>query len=349
LKSEYRHTASDGRRYKETDVTGAKPGGDTSYVWRVKRGSPQERWEPDLTDEFRQPKAGVQYLAVKPYEGRFWAYSKPNLIQFWEDGKLIHRKTGMPRLMQFADEMPGVSLQELWAGIDPINAVAHERVGYPTQKPLPLLERIIKASSGPDDIVLDAFCGCGTALVAAQRLDRRWIGIDISPTACKVMAQRLKEDCKLNEGTDFVVRDLPRDEAQLRAMPYTQFEDWAVIALGGVPNKTKTGDKGIDGRIFPVSALPTTKQKKANDDLFDPLGPWYPIQVKQKDRVDRPDIDKFETVMNRENREKGFFVAFGFTDGAKREIDAFFRREHKTIIHITVRDILEEELAMKLA
>lgn len=163
------------------------------------------------------------------------------------------------------------------------------------------------------------------------------------------MANRLKEACSLREGSDFVVRDLPRDMAQLRAMPFSQFEDWAVIALGGVPNKTKTGDKGIDGRIFSVSALPTVQQKKTKDDLFDPLGSWYPIQVKQKDRVSRDEIDKFEAVMMREDREKGFFVAFDFTSGALREIDAFFRREHRAIIALTVQDILEEEIAKKLA
>src|SRR5438876_6409310 len=95
--------------------------------------------------------------------------------------------------------MHGIPMGSVWTDIDPINSQALERLGYPTQKPLALLERIVRASSNENDIVLDAFCGCGTALVAAQNLKRQWIGIDVSPTACRVMAKRLKKDCGLKE------------------------------------------------------------------------------------------------------------------------------------------------------
>jgi PAS domain-containing protein len=164
--------------------------------------------------------------------------------------------------------------------IDPVISGSKERLGFPTQKPLALMDRIIRSSSNAGDVVLDAFCGCGTTLVAAQNLDRQWIGIDISPTACRVMGQRLTEVCKLTEGEDFIIRDLPRSEKQLRQMPPFEFENWAVIALGGIPNKAKVGDKGIDGRIFPVSATP----KKQKDTLAF-MDVWYPIQVKQKDKA----------------------------------------------------------------
>ena len=130
-----------------------------------------------------------------------------------------------------------------------------------------LLDRIIKASSNRNDIVLDAFCGCGTALVSAQNLGRQWIGIDQSPTACRVMAKRLRDVCRLHEGENywragkgFVVRDLPWTEKQLRAIPPFEFENWAVIALGGIPNKVQVGDMGIDGRIYPIGSAP--KQSK---------------------------------------------------------------------------------------
>ncbi len=222
---------------------------------------------------------------------------------------------------------------------------------YPTQKPLGLLERIIKASSNPGDIVLDAFCGCGTALVAAEHLDRQWIGIDISPTACRVMAKRLIDVCKLREGADFVVRDLPRSEKQLREMPHFEFENWAVIALGGIPNKAQVGDMGIDGKIFPVSSVPTkpkSKDKKEQVGL-DFMDVWYPIQVKQKDKAGRPDIDSFEAVMTRENRQKGFFVSFDFTSDALTEISQFFKRSGKVIVPLTVKEILDETIAQKLA
>jgi hypothetical protein len=242
-------------------------------------------------------------------------------------------------------------LQSVWDGLSPVNSQAKESLGYPTQKPLSLLERIIKASSNPNDIVLDAFCGCGTALVAAENLGRQWIGIDVSPTACRVMAKRLRDVCGIKEdeklwriGRGFVVRDLPWTEEQLRKIPPFEFENWAVIALGGIPNKAQVGDMGIDGRIYPVSATP-----RKSEGQLDFMDVWYPIQVKQKDKAGRPDIDAFEAVMMRENRVKGFFVAFDYSADALHEIGAFFKKTGKTIIALTVRDILDEQIAYKLA
>jgi hypothetical protein len=260
----------------------------------------------------------------------------------------------MPRLKQYLDEMKGVPLQDVWDDISPVNSQAIESLGYPTQKPLPLLERVINASSNQNDIVLDAFCGCGTALVAAQTLNRQWIGIDVSPTACRVMAKRLRDVCKLREdenywlhGKGFVVRDLPWTEKQLRTIPPFEFENWAVIALGGIPNKTQVGDMGIDGRIYPIGSEPTAAGKEAGQ--LDFMDDWYPIQVKQMDKTGRPDIDKFEAAMMRTKRKKGFFVSFDFSSDALREIDQFFRREHIVIIPLTVREILDETIAQRLA
>ena len=189
------------------------------------------------------------------------------------------------------------------------------------------------------------------ALVAAEKLGRQWIGIDISPTACRVMAKRLRDVCGIKEdealwriGRGFVVRDLPWSEEKLRKIPPFEFENWAVIALGGIPNKAQVGDHGIDGRIYPVSATPS----KSKDQLGF-MDVWYPIQVKQKDRCGRPDIDSFEAVMTREDGTKGFFVAFDFSSDALAEIDAFFRKSGKVVVPLTVREILEGDLARKLA
>jgi site-specific DNA-methyltransferase (adenine-specific) len=261
------------------------------------------------------------------------------------------KRDGVPRLKRYADKSPGVPLQTVWNDIRPLHNLSAERLGYPTQKPLPLLDRIIRASSNPNDIVLDAFCGCGTALVSAQLLARQWIGIDVSPTACRVMAKRLRDVCKLPEderlwraGRGFVVRDLPRTEGELRRIPPFEFENWAVIALGGIKNTVQVGDMGIDGRIFPVSSAPAR-----NDGGFDFMDQWYPIQVKQKDKAGRPDIDSFEAAMARENRTKGFFVSFDFTSDALMEISSFFRKSGRVIVPLTVRDILEDQIAQKLA
>jgi hypothetical protein len=259
----------------------------------------------------------------------------------------IPPKGKVPALKRYLDASKGVPLQSVWDDLSPVNSQAKESLGYPTQKPLALLERIIKSSSNPDDLVLDAFCGCGTALVAAENLGRQWIGIDVSPTACRVMAKRLQDVCKLREGKDFVVRDLPRSEKQLREMPPFEFENWAVIALGGIPNKAQVGDMGIDGKIFPVSAVPSSDKGKQG--ALDFMDVWYPIQVKQKDKAGRPDIDSFEAVMTRENRTKGFFVSFAFSRDALTEISSFFRKSGKVIVPLTVKEILDEELAQKLA
>jgi hypothetical protein len=262
----------------------------------------------------------------------------------------IPPKGKVPALKRYLDESKGTALQSVWDDLPPVNSQAKEALGYPTQKPLALLERIIKTSSNENDIVLDAFCGCGTALVSAQRLNRQWIGIDVSPTSCRVMAKRLQDDCKLPEdealwrsGRGFIVRDLPRSEKELRRIPPFEFENWAVIALGGIKNKAQVGDMGIDGRIYPVSATPKTAK-----DAFDFMDQWYPIQVKQKDKAGRPDIDSFEAVMARENRTKGFFVSFDFTSDALSEVSSFFRKSGRVIVPLTVKEILEDQIAQKL-
>jgi hypothetical protein len=275
--------------------------------------------------------------------------------QFIQEGRVAIPPGGkVPRYKRYLDESKGLPVGSVWDDINPINSQAKESLGYPTQKPLPLLERIIGASTKPNDIVLDAFCGCGTALVAAQNLGRQWIGIDVSPTACRVMAKRLRDICRLPEneklwqvGRGFVVRDLPWTEQQLRKIPPFEFENWAVIALGGMPNKTHVGDMGIDGRIYPVGSVPSAKDEHTGE--LDFMDEWYPIQVKQMDRVGRPDVDKFEAAMMRTRRKKGFFVGFDFSRDSLTEIDAFFRREHTVIIPLTVREILDEQIAQKLA
>jgi hypothetical protein len=169
-----------------------------------------------------------------------------------------------------------------------------------------------------------------------------------------LMAKRLRDICRLPEdeklwrgGRGFIVRDLPWTEKQLRDIPPFEFENWAVIALGGIPNKTQVGDMGIDGRIYPVGATP--KASDAHSAELDFMDDWYPIQVKQMDRVGRPDIDKFQAAMMRTRRKKGFFVGFDFSRDSLTEIDAFFRREHIVIIPLTVREILDEHIAQKLA
>jgi DNA modification methylase len=249
LENEYRHVAPDGRLFKEGDVTAAKPGGDVEFDWPIKRLG-DGRWEADLDDEYKTPVDGWEYRMVRPYNNRFWAYSKQNLREFAKAGKLIHRKTGAPRLMLFADEMQGIGPQDIWNDITPIGAKAAERLGYPTQKPLSLMERIIALASDPGDVVLDPFCGCGTTIDAAQRLGRKWIGIDITYISIDLMVKRLRHTFGDEVVETYKVNGIPSDLAAARALfsqsPF-DFERWAVSLVNAEPNQKQVGDKGIDG------------------------------------------------------------------------------------------------------
>ncbi|MBP8292905.1 MAG: site-specific DNA-methyltransferase, partial [Caldilineaceae bacterium] len=189
----YRHIEPEtGRRFRVDNSTAAKPGGDTSYEWRVKRPADNRSgWEPDLNNEYLNPKSEWEYKGVPPYKGRYWAYSRANMIGFANAGRLYHSSSGVPCYKRYLDEMPGVPLQDLWADIPP--ALGRQDLGYPTQKPVALLERIIAASSNPGDLVLDPFCGCGTTIAAAQKLGRRWLGIDVTHLSIALQKYRLKD------------------------------------------------------------------------------------------------------------------------------------------------------------
>ncbi|CAN5642439.1 site-specific DNA-methyltransferase [soil metagenome] len=219
----YRHVEpGTGRRYQSDNLTAAKPGGDTSYEWK----------------------------GVTPYKGRFWAYSRAKMDEFERQDRLVYTKSGMPRYKRYLDEMLGVALQDDWDDIPP--ASGRERLGYPTQKPLSLLERIINASSNPGDIVLDPFCGCGTAVVAAQKLGRQWIGIDVTHLAISLIKYRLQDSFP---GIEFEVKGEPADAGSATMLAEAdryQFQWWALSLVKAKPveGKEKKGaDKGIDGVI----------------------------------------------------------------------------------------------------
>jgi site-specific DNA-methyltransferase (adenine-specific) len=178
---------------------------------------------------------------VPPYRRRFWAYSYDNMVEYLRAGRLRYTSTGVPCYKRYLDEMPGVSLQDLWDDIPPV--LGNERLGYPTQKPRALLERIIQASSNPGDVVLDPFCGCGTAICASQLLGRDWIGTDITHLAIAPMRQRL--DDMFGEGVAYEVVGQPADVHSARALAEEdryQFEWWALSLL-----KARPGDKRKKG------------------------------------------------------------------------------------------------------
>ncbi len=225
-----------GKRYKRMDLTGAGTrNGETGQSWR-----------------------GINITA----KGRHWAYPPSMLDEFDRQGKIHWPKKddGMPRLKVFPEDSLGIPIQDVWNDIPPLHNLSGERLGYPTQKPLALLERIISASSNPGDVVCDPFAGCGTAIAAAEKLGRKWIGIDITHLGISLLKYRLKDMFGLEAGRDYAVIGEPQDVGAARQLAQDdryQFQWWALSLvrakpLGGQEGSRagkKGSDKGIDGVI----------------------------------------------------------------------------------------------------
>jgi DNA modification methylase len=264
--------------------------------------------------ETGQPWRGIDPTA----KGYHWRFPPAKLDELERDG-MIHwgrNGRGMPRLKRYLETGAGVSVQDVWTDIPPINSQAQERLGYPTQKPEALLERVILASSNEHDVILDPFCGCGTTVSVAERLGRRWIGIDISPTAVNIMASRLK---KQRAGIQFHVSGLPVTEQDLRQLKPYEFQNWVVNKFIGTHSLRKSGDLGIDGYAY-----------MRNE----------PIQIKQSDNVGRNIVDNFETAVRRAGMDAGYLVAFSFTRQAREEVARAKRVERLDIRLVTVKTLL---------
>ena len=341
----YRHVdPANGKRFQDDNLTAAKPGGDVSYEWRIKRKLGSEDWEADLEDEYKTPREDYVYLGVPPYDGRYWAYSKENMIEFAKSGRLYYRSTGMPRYKRYYDEMPGVPLQDIWNDISPLGAKAAERLGYPTQKPEVLLERIIEASSNEGDTILDAYCGCGTTTAVAQRLNRRWIGIDITYQSISLVLRRL-EQAYGPEVLDYITQDgIPRDMRSAVALAHKkddrvrkEFEKWAVLTYTNnraVINGKKGADGGIDGTAYFMTG------KRDNAKIV--------FQVKSG-HVGRGDVAKLRGDMEKEQAELAVLITLEEPSGPMlkdaRAAGSYHHemmgRSYDRIQIVKVKDIIE--------
>ncbi len=230
-----------GRRYRHADLT--NPNKD----------------RPNLTYEF---------LGVT----RVWRWTKERMKEAYEKGLIVqNRPGGVPVLKRYLDEQEGTPVGDVWTDILPVQSQSKEILGYPTQKPIALLERIINASSNPGDWVLDPFCGCGTTIAAAQKLGRRWIGIDITHLSIALQKYRLKDMFDLVEKKDYIVKGEPEDLPSAQQLAHDdryQFQWWALslvkakpvsaespspggrgVGVRGKSEGRKGADKGIDGVI----------------------------------------------------------------------------------------------------
>lgn len=203
----------------------------------------------------------------------------------------------------------GKPFDDVWA-IPAIAPTSSERMGYPTQKPLALLERIIEAASNEGDVILDPFCGCGTAVVAAQKLNRSWVGIDISYFAIQLIKARLFE--QFRERATFAIDGIPVDVDSARALFHRnafEFERWAVCAVDGYPNDKQVGDQGIDGRIRFWHDMETIEEMI--------------VSVKGGETLNPAMIRDLHGTLQRTNRPMGLLISNAEpTPGMKQEANA---------------------------
>jgi DNA modification methylase len=219
----YPHTDPKDRRYGLWDITG--PGG-------AAKGNPY-----------------YEIFGVSKY----WRYSRATMEQKIKEGRVVQPRPGsVPREIRYLDDTPGIPIATVWTDISPINSQAQERLGYPTQKPEALLERIIRTSSNEGDTILDPFCGCGTTIAVAQRLKRNWIGIDITHLAITLIRHRLLATYGATALYKVVGEPVSLPDAQALAdQDKYQFQWWALGLVGARPTEPKKGaDKGIDGRLY---------------------------------------------------------------------------------------------------
>jgi DNA modification methylase len=225
----YTHIDPDGRRWRRSDLTGAGTrNGETGLSWR-----------------------GINVSE----KGRHWSTSPSELDKLDADGRIHWPKKsgGMPMLKRYEDQMPGVPLQDIWSDIAPIHNLGNERLGYPTQKPLALLERVIRASSKEGDVVFDPFCGCGTAIYSAHLNGRKWVGCDIAILSVQIVRDVLAARYGLHDGEHYEISGVPlsiEGAKDLFERDKRQFQHWLVELSGGFCNSRQSGDLGIDGRIY---------------------------------------------------------------------------------------------------
>ncbi len=309
----YKHIDENDRRFLDRDLTaGSLSGGGYQYEWN------------GITKIWRCPLSTMQ--------------------EYHKSGRLYYTRNGVPRLKQFLDQMPGVPAQDVWIDIPPINSQAKERLGYPTQKPEPLLERIIQASSNEGDVVLDAFCGCGTAIAVAQRLNRRWIGVDITHLAIALLKYRLAD--AFGDDVAYEIIGEPKDAESAKALAVQdryQFQWWALSLIRARPyqGKKKGADEGVDGVIYYEDIDPDKPKKTLTQKIV--------VQVKSG-KVSVRDIRELKSVVETQDAVIGVFITLNPpTQPMVKEAVAAGRFQWLHVAHTTYPKIQIRTIAELLA
>ena len=306
---EYRFTDPDGRRFALGDIASPNPRPNLMYEWKGH---------------------------APPAKG--WRFSVETMTQLDNEGRIFYRGEGKrPRVKRYLDEMKGTRVGSVWTDLPNVHPWSKERLGYPTQKPLGLLERIISTSSNQGDVLLDPFCGCGTALVAAQKLGRQWIGIDITYLSIAVMRARLKDTFGL---ADVEVIGQPTEVDGARQLAQSpegryQFQWWALGLIDAQPvggGEKKGADRGIDGHVT------FTGQDKKLESVL--------VSVKSG-HVTSGQVRDLKGTVEREKAAMGIFVTL---DEPTREMNLeattagiyrVWERDYPKIQILSIRDLLE--------
>ncbi|MCX6153636.1 MAG: DNA methyltransferase [Candidatus Kapabacteria bacterium] len=272
---------------------------------------------------------------------KLWRCPVSTMERYEKENRIYYTNKRTPRLKQFLDDMPGVPVTNNWTDIPPINSQAQERLGYPTQKPLELLERIIQASSNEGDLVADFFCGCGTTLAAAQKLKRNWLGVDISHLAIQLILKRLTDPYPEEKRKDILknidISGLPKDIASAHELAQNtdnrrvKFQDWVIeVLIGGVASPKKSADGGCDG-YFTFPKTINGKQKGTGI-----------IEVKSGN-ITINMVRSFMSSVDAFKADIGVFVCFedNITDGMRREAKAKGQIENSKVYKIQILSIDE--------
>jgi hypothetical protein len=323
IASKYSNIGEKGRRYTQSDMSSPAPRPNMMYEWKG----------------FHWPPNG-------------WRYSKETMQRLDEEGRVWYPRTKSgdldlskrPRLIRYLDEMAGTVMGNIWTDIPPINSQAQERMGYPTQKPEALLARIIKASSNEGDVVLDVYAGCGTSTAVAQRLNRQWIGIDITYQSIAIILKRLEDHFGKDVAGAVTLSGVPRDMKSAEALANKaddrvrkEFEKWAVLTYThnrATVNEKKGADRGIDGTVYFLT------DKGATATMV--------FQVKSGG-VNRGDIAKLKGDMQREHASMATFITLQDSTAPMRseaKMAGFYHhalmgRDYDKIQIVTIREMLE--------
>ncbi len=320
VESHYRRVSADGRIYRTGDLTAmGLSGGGYTYNWK-----------------------GVTKL---------WRLPEQKMQELHDQGKVHYTRTGTAEFIRYLDEMPGTPLQDVWDDISPINSQAQERLGYPTQKPEALLERIIKASSNEGDVVLDGYCGCGTTVAVAQRLNRQWIGIDITYQSISLILRRVEKAFGSKAADEVKLNGIPKDIASAVALANCnddrtrkEFEKWAILTYSknrATINQKKGADRGIDGFAFFL------EEGQGHRKIV--------LQVKSGN-VSSRDIRDLYGTMTRENAAMAVFITLKTpTSATVKEANACGVYQHKVMGRnypcvqiITIKEILEDSKCLDI-